>query len=194
MVKIKICGLRRQADIDFVNILKPDYIGFILTAGFRRSIDYETAQSLKSTLNKSICAVGVFVDEDIAHINRFIENGVIDIVQLHGNESADMCRQIKAPVIKALKPCDFDKISEYELSADYLLFDSGTGTGKTFDWNEIPKTEKPFFLAGGLDESNIKYALKNIKPYALDVSSSVETNGFKDFDKIKKFMEITKHE
>jgi len=194
MAKIKICGLRRQEDIDYVNSLKPDYIGFILTVGFRRSIDYETAKTLKSRLSKDIKAVGVFVDENIENVNRLAENGIIDIVQLHGSESPEYCSKINMPVIKALKPCDFDKISAYEPFADYFLFDSGTGTGRAFDWNIIPKTEKPFFLAGGLDESNIKDALINIMPYALDVSSSVETDGFKDFNKIKKFMEITENE
>lgn len=194
MAKIKICGLRRQADIDYVNALKPNYIGFILTAGFRRSIDFETAKALKSRLDESIKAVGVFVDEDAKAVNSFAENGIIDVAQLHGSEGVEVCRQISIPVIKALKPGDFDKIGEYEPFVDYFLFDSGTGTGKTFDWCKIPETEKPFFLAGGLDENNVKYALKNIKPYALDVSSSVETDGFKDFDKIKKFMEITENE
>lgn len=194
MVKIKICGLRRQEDIDFVNILKPDYIGFILTAGFRRSIDYETAKALKSRLDRSIKAVGVFVDEGIESINRFIDGGIIDIAQLHGSESADFCSQINIPVIKVFKPCNFNKISEYESAADYFLFDSGTGTGRAFDWNEIPKTEKPFFLAGGLDKNNVKTAVENIKPYAVDASSSVETSGFKDFDKIKGFMEKIKNE
>lgn len=193
MAKIKICGLRRQEDIDFVNTLKPDYIGFILTSGFRRSIDYETAKALKSRLDKSIKAVGVFVDEDINSINKYIDGGVIDIAQLHGSESAEFCSQISIPVIKVFKPCDFDKISEYD-AVDYFLFDSGTGTGKAFDWREIPKTEKPFFLAGGLDEGNVKTAVENIKPYAVDASSSVETNGFKDFDKIKGFMEKVKNE
>lgn len=194
MAKIKICGLRRQQDIDFVNAVRPDYIGFILTSGFRRSIDSETAKQLKSRLDKSIKAVGVFVDDDTDKINSFAECGIIDIAQLHGSESADDCKKVKIPVIKAFKPCDFDKIGDYKSCADYFLFDSGTGSGKTFDWDMLPKTDKPFFLAGGLDFGNVKSAIEQIHPFAVDVSSSVETNGAKDFDKIKKFTEIMRNE
>lgn len=194
MARIKICGLRRQQDIDFVNAVRPDYIGFILTPGFRRSIDFETAKQLKSRLDKSIKAVGVFVDDDTDKINNFAECGIIDIAQLHGSESAEDCKKIKNPVIKAFKPSDFDKIGDYENCADYFLFDSGTGSGKTFDWDMLPKTGKPFFLAGGLDFGNVKDAIEKINPFAVDVSSSVETNGVKDFDKIKKFTEIMRNE
>ncbi|MDE6386037.1 MAG: phosphoribosylanthranilate isomerase [Eubacterium sp.] len=192
MSKIKICGLKRLQDIDYVNALKPDFIGFILTSGFGRSITKETAKALKARLDKGIKAVGVFVNDDAEVINSFVADGIIDMVQLHGNESADFCKAINAPVIKVFKPEAFDKISEYEPFADYFLFDSGTGTGKTFDWCSIPKTEKPFFLAGGLFAGNLEKAINRVKPFAVDLSSSVETDGFKDFEKIKKVMEIVK--
>ncbi len=192
MSKIKICGLKRLQDIDYVNALKPDFIGFILTSGFGRSITKETAKALKARLDKGIKAVGVFVNDDAEVINSFVADGIIDMVQLHGNESADFCKAINAPVIKVFKPEAFDKISEYEPFADYFLFDSGTGTGKTFDWGSIPKTEKPFFLAGGLSADNLEKAINRVKPFAVDLSSSVETDGFKDFEKIKKVMEIVK--
>lgn len=192
MVKIKICGLRRDADIDYVNELKPDYIGFILTDGFRRSIDINTAKKLKARLDKNIKAVGVFVDDDINKINQFVENGVIDLVQLHGSENSEYCKKIKAPVIKYFKPDTFDCIDKY--NTDYYLFDSGTGTGKTFDWNTIPQTDKPFFLAGGINKDNISKAIQNIQPYCIDLSSAVETDGFKDYNKIKEIMEILKYE
>ena len=192
MSKIKICGLKRLQDIDYVNALKPDFIGFILTSGFGRSITKETAKALKTRLDKGIKAVGVFVNDDAEVINSFVADGIIDMVQLHGNESADFCKAINAPVIKVFKPEAFDKISEYEPFADYFLFDSGTGTGKTFDWGSIPKTEKPFFLAGGLFAGNLEKAINRVKPFAVDLSSSVETDGFKDFEKIKKVMEIVK--
>ena len=196
MSKIKICGLRREQDIDYVNELKPDFIGFILTAGFRRSISRETAKMLKSRLSKDITAVGVFVNESAEAVNSFVAQGIVDIVQLHGDESAETCRQINAPVIKFLK-CDGEvqaKISEYENAVDYFLFDSGTGTGNTFDWSKIPKTDKPFFLAGGLGSDNLRKAIKEIKPYAVDLSSSVETDGLKDKEKIKTVTEIVRNE
>lgn len=194
MSKIKICGLRRAEDIEYVNAAEPDYIGFILTPGFRRSIDKQTAQALKAKLKSTIAAVGVFVDDDINKINSYVGAGIIDIVQLHGNESAEYCRGINAPVIKYFK-CDentAEKIKEYDVA--YFLFDSGTGTGKAFDWRKIPKTEKPFFLAGGISADNVKQAITEVKPYAIDVSSSVETDGIKDFHKIKKITEMVKYE
>lgn len=189
MAKIKICGLKRDEDIAYVNELKPDYIGFILTSGFRRSIDFETARHLKSQLSSDITAVGVFVNDKIEYINKFLDEKIIDVVQLHGNEGPDFCRKINSTVIKYFKPDDFDKIDNYDV--DYYLFDSGTGTGSTFDWSKIPKTDKPFFLAGGLNKDNIPIAVKSINPYCIDLSSSVETDGAKDYNKIKEIMECT---
>lgn len=194
MSKIKICGLRREQDVDFVNELKPDYAGFILSAGFRRSIDMQTAAGLKAKLDKSITAVGVFVNENADVMNSFISQGIIDMAQLHGSESARLCSQINAPVIKYFK-CGSEtaeEIKEYEQYVDYFLFDSGTGTGKAFDWRTIPKTDKPFFLAGGLGADNLERSIREVKPFAVDLSSSVETDGFKDYDKIKKVIEITR--
>lgn len=192
MAKIKICGLRRDDDISYVNKLRPDYAGFILSNGFRRSIDMKTVTHLRNRLAAGITAVGVFVNENEEIVNACIKMGVIDMVQLHGDESAEYCKKIKAPVIKVLKPDTFDKISEYEPYADYFLFDSGTGTGKTFDWSAIPDTEKPFFLAGGLDRDNLKQAIETVKPYAVDMSSSVETDGIKDYNKIKEIIDIVR--
>lgn len=194
MAKIKICGMRRDEDIDFANSLHPDYIGFVLTEGFRRSITPETAARLKKRLGGGIKAVGVFVNDGADKINLLFERNVIDIAQLHGDESHEYCKMIKAPVIKYFncshgEPDDLDK---YDV--DYFLFDSGTGTGRAFDWSNIPKTDKPFFLAGGISESNVKQAIDTAKPFAVDVSSSVETNGYKDYKKMKRFMEMARYE
>lgn len=188
MARIKICGLRRDEDIAYANELMPDYIGFILSEGFRRSIDINTARRLKSKLNKNIKAVGVFVDEPLENLNF----DFIDIVQLHGSESPEYCGKINLPVIKVMKPESFNRIKDYEPFVDYFMFDSGTGTGKAFNWAEIPKTEKPFFLAGGLGEDNLSEAIKKINPFAVDMSSSLETDGVKDYDKINKVIEITR--
>jgi phosphoribosylanthranilate isomerase len=190
MSKIKICGLRRPEDIAYVNELKPDYIGFILTDGFKRTITTEQAKLLKSQLDGDIKAVGVFVNDDIEKINALVSQGVIDIVQLHGNESADYCKKINAPVIKFFNPDSFDKINEYD--TDYYLLDSGTGTGTTFDWSKIPKVHKPIFLAGGISASNIQTAINQINPYCIDLSSAVETNGIKDYNKIKEIIELVR--
>ncbi len=196
MSKIKICGLRRDEDIEYVNELVPDYIGFILTSGFRRSIDKKTAAQLKAQLRSDITAVGVFVDDDAERINTFVSEGIIDAVQLHGSESPEFCKKINAPVIKFIKCGNAaqDTIRLYENCADCFLFDSGTGTGKTFDWSAIPKTEKPFFLAGGIGVHNIRQAIEKIKPFAIDLSSSVETDGVKDYYKIKQILETARYE
>lgn len=190
MAKIKICGLRRTEDIRYVNELKPNYIGFILTPGFKRSITADTAKALKAELDTGIEAVGVFVDDDAGRINKFIAEGIIDLVQLHGKESPLYCAEINAPVIKYFKPDMFDKINDYDTA--YFLFDSGTGTGKTFDWSKIPQTKKPFFLAGGLNPQNIPKAIDEVNPYCIDVSSAVETDGVKDYNKIKQIMECVR--
>lgn len=192
MAKIKICGLKRLEDIKYANELVPDFVGFILSDGFKRSIKPQQAVHLKAKLSDNIKAVGVFVDEPAEAIDCFLRQGVIDIVQLHGGETPEFCSKINAPVIKMLKPTDFDKISQYEPYVDYFLFDSGTGTGKTFDWSKIPKTQKPFFLAGGLNKENISLAIKTVNPYAVDLSSCVETDGCKDYIKIKEVMECVR--
>lgn len=186
MARIKICGLRRECDVDYVNELKPDFAGFIMTSGFRRSVD--NADELITRLDDDIKSVGVFVDEDIDVVN----NANVDFVQLHGGEGVDYCKMVQKPIIKMLKPNDFDKIGEYEPYVDYFLFDSGTGTGKVFDWSMIPSTSKPFFLAGGMDEDNIDLAINSINPYAIDLSSAVETDGYKDYDKIKTVIDIVR--
>lgn len=192
MAKIKICGLKWLEDIKYANELVPDFVGFILSDGFKRSIKPQQAVQLKAKLSDNIKAVGVFVDEPAEAIDCFLRQGVIDIVQLHGSETPEFCSKINAPVIKMLKPTDFDKISQYEPYVDYFLFDSGTGTGKTFDWSKIPKTQKPFFLAGGLNKENISLAIKTVNPYAVDLSSCVETDGCKDYIKIKEVMECVR--
>lgn len=196
MAKIKICGLKREEDILYVNEIKPDYIGFILSGGFKRSIDREKAVKLKSMLSRDIKAVGVFVNEDIKNIEYFLNNSIIDIVQLHGDESAQYVNELKsktqAKIIKYFSPENFGKIRNYQ--TDYFLFDSGKGSGKTFDWSKIPDCDTPYFLAGGINRDNIKFAIEKLNPYCIDVSSAVETNGFKDYQKIKELTEMVRDE
>lgn len=191
MAKLKICGLRRTEDAEFLNMAKADYAGFILTPGFRRSIDRVTAKRLRAVLSPDIKTVGVFVNDSMENIRYFLQNGIIDMVQLHGEESPEFCARINAPVIKYFDPAGFGRIRAYD--TDYCLFDSGTGTGRTFDWGTIPKTDKPFFLAGGLNVQNIPEALKTVRPYCIDVSSSVETDGVKDLNKIMKITECVRN-
>ncbi len=188
-MKIKICGLRRIEDIDAVNEAKPDYAGFILSEGFRRSIDLMKMRELKERLSKEIPAVGVFVNEDPDRISKLLLEGVIDLAQLHGNEPEEEVIRIREstgkPVIKYVRAADAAQIEGWlGSSADYLLFDSGTGTGKTFDWSVLGGIERPFFLAGGLSAENLEEAYHRVNPFAADLSSGVETDGWKDRDKI----------
>ena len=197
MVKIKVCGLRRLEDIEIVNKYKPDYIGFVF-ADSKRKVTHELAAQMKNNLDSDIISVGVFVDADSSEIIELFNEGVIDIAQLHGIESEDYIKNLKEKtnyklkIINAIEMSDELDLLEYDNSiADYLLLDSGKGSGKTFDWNLIRKDlNKEFFLAGGIDISNIDEAIENFNPYAIDLSSSLETDGFKDESKIKEIMEV----
>ena len=196
MVKIKICGLKRLEDIKIVNKYKPDFIGFVF-ADSKRKVTPNLARQMKQNLDDSIQSVGVFVDAAIDEILEIHEQGIIDMAQLHGSESEDYIEKLKKKsnnqlkIINAIEMDDEKDLLEYDNStADYLLFDSGKGSGKTFDWRLIRKDlKKEFFLAGGLNYQNISRAINEFDPYAIDLSSSVETNGYKDELKIKKVME-----
>lgn len=196
MVKIKICGLKRLEDIEIANRYRPDYIGFVF-AESKRQVTHDLARKLKANLNPNIKAVGVFVDADADEILELYRDEIIDMVQLHGSESEEFILNLKEKtnhelkVIKAIEMYDGIDITEYDDSkADYLLFDSGKGSGKTFDWNLIRKDlKKEFFIAGGLTSQNIKEAIMEFNPYAVDLSSSLEVNGFKDENKIREIME-----
>ncbi|MBQ6629286.1 MAG: phosphoribosylanthranilate isomerase [Methanobrevibacter sp.] len=196
MVKIKICGIRRLEDIEIVNKYKPDYIGFVF-ADSKRKVSYELASQLKANLSPDIISVGVFVNESEDEILKLYADGIIDIAQLHGGESEDYIKYLKdntndkLKIIKAIEMSEDKDLSEYDNSqADYLLLDSGKGSGKTFDWRLIRKDlKKEFFLAGGINSNNIKNAIEEFNPFAIDLSSSLETDGYKDENKIKEIME-----
>lgn len=193
MSKIKICGIKREADIDYINEALPDYMGFVF-AKSKRQISFLTAAKLRAKLDQSVTPVGVFVNAPVDEICSLYQEGIIAMAQLHGQEDASyietLREKIDCPVIKALKiDKDFDCSILSTLDVDYFLFDNGAGgTGKMFDWNFIPKTEKPFFLAGGLNIQNIDAAIAK-HPFAVDISSGVEVDGRKDR---KKILEIVK--
>ena len=190
---IKICGLSRSEDIEVVNELLPDFIGFVFYEKSKRNVTKDVAKSLKEKLDSRIPAVGVFVDADPEFVISLLEEGIIDIAQLHGSEDEEYIQNIRAKtgrkVIKAFVVNDAQSLEEAEKSsADYLLLDSGMGTGSTFDWSKLDEVTRPYFLAGGLGLDNIDKALSEIKPYAVDVSSGVETDGVKDPAKIREFI------
>ena len=197
MVKIKICGIKRPEDIKIVNKYLPDYIGFVF-APSKRQITHDTACRLKRQLNKNIQSAGVFVGSDKREILNLFNNNIINIAQLHGGESEEYISDLKdmsnnkLKIIKAIEMSQDINLEEYNNSnADYLLLDSGKGSGKTFDWDLI-KTDlkKDFFIAGGLNKSNICEAVLKFNPYAVDLSSALETDGFKDENKIREIMEL----
>ena len=197
MVKIKICGLRRLEDISIVNRYKPDYVGFVF-ADSKRKVSHDFAYEMKSNLSSDIVSVGVFVDADIGEIVELFDRGIIEIAQLHGLESEDYINKLREntngelKIINAIEMSDEKDLLEYDNSiSDYLLLDSGKGSGKTFDWGLIRKDlNKEFFLAGGINISNIADAIEEFNPYAIDLSSGVETDGLKDENKIEEIMEV----
>lgn len=193
MSKIKICGIKRMPDIEYVNEASPDYIGFVF-AKSPRQVNFEVAAELKKNLDHRIKAVGVFVNAPIKEILALVNAGIIDLIQLHGDEDVHYIEQLKdhtsVPIIKAVRVQNQqDIIDKQELPYEFLLLDTFQkdvygGSGKTFDWKLIPQLKKPFFLAGGINIENINRAICECHPYCLDVSSSVETDGVKDREKI----------
>ena len=186
-MKIKICGLFREEDIEYVNEAMPDFVGFVF-AKSHRQVSKETAKNLKNRLNKNIFTVGVFVNENINKIVEICNENIIDFVQLHGDEDDKYINELKKvcnkKIIKAVKVKSGEDIIRWRNSqADWLMFDAGMGGGKTFDWNLLKNFIRPYFLAGGINIENINEALK-LKPYCIDVSSGVETNKVKDKNKI----------
>lgn len=194
MTKIKICGLRRMEDIEAVNACLPDYAGFVFAKG-KRTVTEEEAQALRENLNSQIIPVGVFVNAPVEQVAELLNKKVIDIAQLHGEEDeAYICElrdlMKRGQLIKALRAASPDSLKlGCKLDVEYLLFDAFShkeygGTGATFDWTWIGNVEKPFFLAGGINSGNVEKAMEMVYPFAVDVSSSVETEGWKDKDKI----------
>lgn len=221
---VKICGLRRAEDAQAANRILPDFAGFILSPGFRRSISLEKALELRKILAPGIRTVGVFLDADPEEIREAADSGAIDMIQLHGREDNEYINTLTSmtslPVIKAFRVSsqkDLDAASAS--SAHWILLDSGTGTGKTFDWEMLesflqehaessgaeadPDTcvralkrlfpgNHPWLLAGGLSRENVAAAIRRFCPTAVDVSSKVETDGWKDPQKMRAFTETAR--
>jgi phosphoribosylanthranilate isomerase len=196
MTQIKICGLFREADIEAVNAARTDYAGFVF-ASSRRQVSVEQAGRLSRLLSADIAAVGVFVNPELDQVVKLCQSGIISLVQLHGQETMPFVAQVRqacgCPVIKAIRMDKDHDLADWQSSvADYLLLDNGTGgTGIAFDWQQIPRLEKPFFLAGGIDAGNLASALA-CEPFCIDVSSGVETNGCKDRGKILQIVSMVR--
>lgn len=195
MTKIKLCGLMRPCDIETANLLMPEYIGFVFAKNSKRYVSREQAAALKKMLHPDITAVGVFVDEDMKNIKALLDEGIIDAVQLHGREDEGYIRHLRSLtdklIIKAFRVEDRNDIKRAQESpADYVLLDSDKGgTGTAFDWQLLPHIDRPYFLAGGLTADTVGEAVRRWQPYAVDVSSGIETDGHKDAEKMRAFVE-----
>lgn len=214
MTKVKICGVMTEEDCEIMNCFKPDYVGFVF-ANTRHKVDDKQAAKLRNLINKDIPTVGVFVDEPIEHVSDLYTSGIINVIQLHGSENQEYIDKLKEdiknkrvdkkntnvqdfeseiPIIKAARVKDGSEIKPVEdMTCEMMLldnYDKSTpgGTGKRFDLTLIPKTKKPYFLAGGLNADNVRDALIESNPYAVDISTGVETDGHKDWKKVEKLM------
>lgn len=197
MTKIKLCGMKRAADIQAANRLTPDYIGYVFAAKSKRYVTPEQAAGLKAILDPDISAVGVFVNETPEAVAELLNSGVIDIAQLHGSEDEAYLTELRKlsdkPLIKAFRIRTREDLDAAEKSsADFVLLDAGAGDGMTFDWDLLENFSRPYFLAGGLDPDNVREAIERCCPYAVDVSSGIETDGFKDETKMQAFVNNVK--
>ena len=198
--KIKICGLKRQEDITYVNEAKPDYCGFIIEfPKSSRNVTGALVRELTAKLNPDIIPVGVFVNAAPERVEELLLDGTIHIAQLHGQEDEAYIRRIQKntghQVIKAFSVKTAQDIENALKSpADYILLDSGEGTGTVFDWKKIQNIQRPYFLAGGLSIDNVENAVRQLNPYAVDVSSGIETDGLKDKTKMAAFVAAVRKE
>ena len=199
MTKIKFCGLTGDCDIDAANELRPEYVGFVFAPKSKRYVTPERAAELKRRLAAGIEAVGVFVNDNLYHVAELLNRGVIDIAQLHGSEDEEYIGHLRQltgkPIIRAFRIKTAEDIAEAEkCTADHVLLDSGAGTGEVFDWKLIKNMKRPYFLAGGLSPDNVENACEQLTPYAVDVSSGIETDGVKDKAKMAAFAAVVRGE
>lgn len=192
MTKVKICGLSTQESVEQAVKSGADYIGFVF-AKSKRQVSIKQARHLARFIPKTVQTVGVFVSPTLNELQEAITFIPLDIVQIHGRFEEEHFKKLSVPTIRAIsvqKP-----LTPIKSHADYLLFDAPlSGSGQSFDWQLLKETvlTKPYFLAGGLTVDNVQKAIAICHPYAVDVSSGVETNGKKDLTKIEKFIESVK--
>ena len=200
MTKIKLCGLSRPCDIEWVNALMPDYIGFVFAQKSKRFVSPERAKALREGLDSNIRAVGVFVNEAPEVVAALLNTGVVDLAQLHGGEDEEYINALRGltdkPLIQAFRIENTTDLNRArQSSADCILLDNGAGgTGATFDWALLKGFDRPYFLAGGLDSGNVRQAIAALRPFAVDVSSGIETDGVKDYMKMTAFVNAARHE
>lgn len=204
-MKVKMCGMRRVEDIAYANEVRPDAIGYIFFPKSKRYVTGEQAKELDQKLDQNILSVGVFVNETIDTVAEIAKEVPLDVIQLHGDEDEAYIEQLKQQtdkqIWKAVRVKETNDIKQAEkLPVEKLLLDTFTeekdmygGTGKVMNYDLIPKEgiSKPFFIAGGLHSKNIKEITEKVHPYGIDISSGIETDGYKDLTKMKEIMHIT---
>ena len=193
---IKICGLFKNQDIDYVNEALPDFVGFVFTKS-KRQIGMKEALYFKQRLNSSIQTVGVFVNQEISTIKAIVDMGLMDYIQLHSQESLEYIKLLKEkinkPIIKAITIDKIDTIKEYVGFVDcYLIDGPRPGSGETYDWNLLKGVTERNFLTGGINQDNIQEACLT-GCIGIDISSGVETNGVKDINKIKHIVGVVRN-
>lgn len=198
MTKIKLCGLSRPCDIEWANELLPEYIGFVFWEKSKRYISFDKAKILKGNLSDSIKAVGVFVNEDVNTVAKLLNDRIIDIAQLHGNEDEEYIKSLRAltdkKIIQAFRIKSKEDAAKAERSsANLILLDAGMGDGRAFDHELVKEIKRDFFLAGGLESDNVSEAVNAIRPFAVDVSSGIETDGYKDKNKMTQFVSAVRN-
>lgn len=193
MTKVKICGLSTKEAVEVAVSAGADYIGFVF-APSKRQVTLEQATELAEIIPTYVKKVGVFVSPSRSELLEAIEKVGLDLVQVHGQVVDKLFENLPCASIQAVQ-VDGDGHVPNSL-ADYLLFDAPVaGSGQTFDWGRLDTTElaQPFFIAGGLNEDNVARAIQHFSPFAVDVSSGVETDGQKDHEKIRRFIERVKY-
>nr|WP_302745166.1 bifunctional indole-3-glycerol-phosphate synthase TrpC/phosphoribosylanthranilate isomerase TrpF [uncultured Veillonella sp.] len=208
--KVKMCGISKIETISAVVEAKPDYMGLVF-APSKRQVTVEQAEILVEELHKQcinhydtkvVKTVGVFVNETLDNLVRIADTANLDAVQLHGDEDEAFIQSLKertnVEVWKAVQIRSAADVEKWiDSSADMLLFDAyhkdeRGGTGEVFDWSSLDAFERPFMLAGGIDSTNVARAIRTVRPYGIDISSGIETNGVKDDEKITAFTKIVK--
>lgn len=199
--RTKICGITRLEDAKASVRAGCDALGFVFYKESPRYIALDDFKVIVKELPPFVTKTGLFVNADPAEIEEAIQSGLVNVLQFHGDETPDFCRQFNFPYIKAVAVSSSVDLIQYAKDfhdAEALLLDTyhehlKGGTGQTFDWNLIPQTlSKPIVLAGGLTVDNVKEAIKKVKPYAVDVSGGVEeSKGIKNSLKIQAFIKET---
>ena len=193
MTKVKICGLSTKEAVETAVSAGADYIGFVF-APSKRQVTLDQAAELAELIPVDVKKVGVFVSPSRTQLLEAIDKVGLDLVQIHGQVVDKLFENLPCGSIQAVQVDEREHVPNSQ--ADYLLFDAPVaGSGQTFDWGQLDTTElaQPFFIAGGLNEDNVEEAIQHFTPFAVDVSSGVETDGQKDHEKIRRFIERVKN-